>query len=154
MSTFSRRSLILGACAAGLIGICSISSASSPLQIKVYKTPWCRCCGDWVTHLQSHGIKTDVYEMEDLTPMKAHYGVRKELQSCHTAVIDGYVIEGHVPAEDIRRLIAEKPKATGLTVPGMPVGSPGMEHGDQRDPYLVLLFDDLSTTVFSKYNES
>tara|TARA_B100000676_G_C18044145_1_gene826830 strand:+ start:312 stop:533 length:222 start_codon:yes stop_codon:yes gene_type:complete len=71
-----------------------------------------------------------------------------------TAVIDGYVIEGHVPAEDIRRLIAEKPKATGLTVPGMPVGSPGMEHGDQRDPYLVLLFDDLSTTVFSKYNES
>ena len=82
MSTFSRRSLILGACAAGLIGICSISSASSPLEIKVYKTPWCRCCGDWVTHLQSHGIKTDVYEMEDLAPMKAHYGVRKELQSC------------------------------------------------------------------------
>ena len=152
MSTFSRRSLILGACAAGLTGIGSISFASSPLEIKVYKTPWCGCCGDWVLHLQSHGFKTDVYEMENLEPVKAYYGVRTDLQSCHTAIIDGYVIEGHVPAEDIRRLIAEKPKATGLTVPKMPVGSPGMEHGDQRDPYFVLLFDDQSTTVFSQYN--
>lgn len=130
----------------------SVTAAGSPLNMKVYKSPWCGCCGAWVEHLQSHGFQVDVVELEDLSPVKSHYGVNPQLESCHTGIIDGYVIEGHVPAEDVKRLLAEKPAAKGLSVPGMPVGSPGMEHGNHRDPYVVLLFDDRGATVFSRHN--
>ena len=92
------------------------------------------------------------YNTTNVTPIKIQLGVPQQLASCHTAVIDGYVIEGHVPAQDIHRLLKERPKVLGLSVPGMPVGSPGMEMGDRKDPYAVLTFDKQgNTTRFSKY---
>ena len=122
--------------------------------IKVYKSPWCGCCGAWVDHIKANGFGVDVTELEDVTPIKKQYGIQPELHSCHTALIDGYVIEGHVPAQDIERLILERPNAKGLAVPGMPVGSPGMESGARKDPFNVVIFDDKGTAVFSRYNEA
>ena len=120
--------------------------------VTVYKSPTCGCCGDWVKHLQSNGFKVEAHDVADLDPVKQKLGVRRELASCHTATVGGYTIEGHVPASDIRRLLAERPKnAKGLAVPGMPVGSPGMETGPAQ-PYATLLFDDAGgTRVFARH---
>ncbi len=124
--------------------------AASAAEITVYKSPYCGCCGGWVDHMRSNGHSVKTVDLEDLTTIKKMTGVGEELQSCHTAVVDGYVIEGHVPAQDVARLLAERPKAKGLTVPGMPIGSPGME-GPDPQPYDVLLFQaDGSTTVFAR----
>ncbi len=119
--------------------------------LEVYKSPWCGCCGAWVDHMHAAGFDVRVNEIEDLAPIKEQYGVDPDLQSCHTAVIDGYVIEGHVPAQDVLRLLTERPAATGLSVPGMPVGSPGMEHGARRDPYEVILFSPSGRSAYARY---
>jgi hypothetical protein len=95
--------------------------------VEVYKSPTCGCCAGWVTHLQMAGFTTRVTEMEDLSEVKKKNGVPEQTQSCHTATVDGYVLEGHVPAADIQRLLKERPTVAGLAVPGMPIGSPGME---------------------------
>ena len=97
--------------------------AASAAEITVYKSPYCGCCGGWVDHMRSNGHSVKTVDLEDLTTIKKMTGVGEELQSCHTAVVDGYVIEGHVPAQDVARLLAERPKAKGLTVPGMPTGT-------------------------------
>jgi len=125
--------------------------AKSIPTLKVYKSPSCGCCAAWVKHIEANSFKVEVFEMDDLAPVKAHYRVDLSLQSCHTAIIAGYVIEGHVPAADIQRLILERPVARGLAVPGMPIGSPGMEQGNQRDSYDVLLFGEKGVRVFNKY---
>jgi hypothetical protein len=109
--------------------------------ISVYKDPNCGCCAAWVDHLKANGFKAQVHDVRDMTPHKKKLRVPDRLASCHTAVIDGYTIEGHVPASQIKRLLAERPKARGLAVPDMPQGSPGMETG-KVDPYDVLLFTD------------
>lgn len=102
-------------------------------------------------HLLENGFAVNTEDVQDMTPVRARFGVRTELQGCHTAVVDGYVIEGHVPASDIARLLEERPDVEGLTVPGMPRGSPGME-GPVSDPYDVLAFDQAGRTeVFSSY---
>lgn len=109
--------------------------------VRVHKTPWCGCCIKWVEHLKAEGFAVEVHEHEDLDPVAARLGVPDALRSCHTAEVAGYAIEGHVPAADIRRLLAEKPEgAAGLSVPGMPVGSPGMEQGDAKEPFVSVLF--------------
>lgn len=95
----------------------------------VYKTPTCGCCKAWVEHLRVAGFEVQVRDLADVTPEKQRLGVPPRLASCHTAVIDGYVIEGHVPAADVERLLATRPAVTGIAVPGMPMGSPGMEYG-------------------------
>jgi hypothetical protein len=119
------------------------SSGGPPVGtvLNVYKSPTCGCCGDWIEHIQSNGFKTEIHHPNALNQLKADKGVAAHYQSCHTAVTaDGYVFEGHVPAIYIQRFLEEKPKgAIGLTVPGMPVGSPGMEVGDKFMPYQVLL---------------
>jgi hypothetical protein len=97
--------------------------------IDVIKSPYCGCCAQWVEHLRANGFTVRVTDVEDLDPVARQHGVPDELRSCHTATVGGYVIEGHVPAADIRRLLDERPQATGLAVPGMPIGSPGMEQG-------------------------
>ena len=107
--------------------------------VTVYKDPDCGCCGAWVDHLKANGFAVKVHEVRDMTPHKQKLGVPERLASCHTATVGGYTIEGHVPAAEIRRLLAERPRAKGLAVPGMPQGSPGMETG-KLDPYDVLLF--------------
>jgi hypothetical protein len=118
------------------------AAASAPL-ITVYKTPSCGCCHDWISHLQKNGFEVLAHDVPDTSPYRSKLGVPKELASCHTGVIDGYALEGHVPAEEIKKLLVEKPKARGLSVPGMVVGSPGMEtDGTRRDAFDVVLFDD------------
>ncbi len=121
------------------------------LEVTVYKSPTCGCCNKWIAHLEANGFKVNAHDLADLTQVKLEHGVRRELTSCHTALVDGYVIEGHVPAEDIQRLLQERPDVVGLAVPGMPMGSPGME-GPTSEPYNVLTFDrNGNTTVFAKH---
>ena len=113
----------------------------APPVMRVSKDLNCGCCTGWVEHIQAAGFQTAVIEMNDLAPLKARLRVPSRLASCHTAEIGGYVIEGHVPAAAIRRLLSERPAAIGLAVPGMPVGSPGMEvSGSPDEPYEVVLF--------------
>ena len=122
-------------------------------DIHVFKSPTCGCCTDWVDHLKANGFNVEVTETNNLNPIKVEAGLTPALASCHTGFIGDYVIEGHVPASDIHRLIADAPNARGLSVPGMPAGSPGMEMGDRKDTYQVLLFNDQGQTrVFSQHN--
>jgi hypothetical protein len=117
----------------------------------VYKTPTCGCCAKWVDHEKAAGFKVQVQDMDDLTEIKQASGVPIPVRTCHTAVVGNYVIEGHVPADLIKKVLSEKPKAAGIAVPGMPIGSPGMESGNEKAPYDVLLFDKTGkTTVYAK----
>jgi len=119
-------------------------------DITVYKDPNCGCCAQWVKHLQGAGFKVNVQDTNDMDTVKRSFGVPKSLESCHTGRIGEYTIEGHVPADLIVRLVNDQPKALGLAVPGMPMGSPGME-GGRKDAYQVLLFDTVgNTTVYAK----
>ncbi len=119
--------------------------------VTVYKTATCGCCKKWVTHLEKNGFEVESVDVQNLGMIKSMSGVEPKLASCHTARVDGYVIEGHVPADDIKRLLSERPAVKGLTVPGMPHGSPGMETGS-KDPYQVLTFDaDGKTEVFAQH---
>lgn len=119
--------------------------------ITVYKSPSCGCCAGWADYLETRGFRVTVYDRTDLADIKAKYGIRPELQSCHTAVVEGYAIEGHVPADDIWRLLRERPRVTGLTAPGMPMMSPGMNSTEPQG-YDVLSFDgEGSTAVYSRY---
>lgn len=121
-------------------------------QVSVTKTPTCGCCGMWIDHLEQYGFKVSARDVDNMNPVKERVGVPFGMGSCHTAEVDGYFIEGHVPAAEVERLLKERPKAKGLTVPGMPVGSPGMEHGDRVDPYKVyLVHEDGSTSVYAEY---
>lgn len=121
---------------------CSRAAPTGAPIVTVYKSPTCQCCSKWVEHLRASGFAVEPHNETAMNPLKTRLGVSQPLWSCHTAVVGDYVIEGHVPAEDIRRLLAEKPKGRGLAVPGMPIGSPGMEAGERRDPYDVVLFDE------------
>jgi len=131
-------------------GMPRIAAANGP-EMQVFKTPWCGCCAEWVDHMRSAGFSVQVTDLEDMTPAKAHFGVADDLQACHTAVVDGYVVEGHVPAPDVLRLLSERPRATGVAVPGMPAGSPGMEQGNRKDRYDVILFSSDSRSIYSRY---
>ena len=110
-------------------------------EMTVYKSQWCGCCTQWVAHMRDNGFEVKVEEMNDLSPIKARYSVTSELSSCHTAVVDGYVVEGHVPADLVKKMLRDRPDVVGLAVPGMPIGSPGME-GPNKEAYEVLTFDD------------
>ena len=110
------------------------------LQVTSYRSPSCGCCGGWVEHMQTAGFQVDDRITEDMDAVKQEFGVPLDLSACHTAVVNGYVVEGHIPAEDVRRLLAEQPDVAGIAVPGMPIGSPGMESGDIRQPYTVYSF--------------
>lgn len=113
----------------------------SAIKLDVYKSPTCGCCKDWIDHLEEDGFQTLVHHASDLGAVKQQYGISSAHQSCHTAVSEeGYVFEGHIPAELVKRFLANPPKdAIGLAVPGMPIGSPGMEMGDRVDQYSVLV---------------
>lgn len=117
--------------------------------IVVYKTAACGCCNGWVEHLEAAGFTVDARDVVDLMSVKRDAGVPASNASCHTALVDGFVVEGHVPAEQVKRLLAERPSVAGLAVPGMPIGSPGME-GPGARPYQVLTFDRQgNNTVFA-----
>ncbi len=114
-------------------------AAPAPL-IQVVKSPSCGCCSLWVAHLRRAGFRVGVADVADVGPTARRLGVPDDLRSCHTASVGGYAIEGHVPAGDIARLLRERPAALGLAVPGMPLGSPGMEAGGRGEPYQTILF--------------
>ena len=125
--------------------------AQEATLVEVWRSPTCGCCGEWVKHLQKNGFATRVHMVEDTGPVRRAAGLPDRLGSCHTARVNGYVIEGHVPASDIRRLLAQKPKALGLTAPGMPAGAPGMDIPNSP-PYEVLLVkDDGSTSLYKRH---
>ena len=120
-------------------------------SIVVYKSPSCGCCGKWVEHMRANGFDVTVKDMDDITPIKTKYKVSNDLASCHTAIVEGYVVEGHVPADDVKRLLNEKPKVVGLTIPGMPQSAPGMDVLPYQS-FTVLSFDATGTTaVFAKH---
>ena len=132
---FSRRFVLLAP-----LALAACAAAPPPRVIEVVKTPTCGCCGAWVDHLRAAGFTANVTDVPDMNPVARRLGVPDQLRSCHTASIGGYVIEGHVPASDIVRLLDELPDILGIAVPGMPIGSPGMEHGDHREPYRTIAF--------------
>lgn len=153
-----RRQLILGASALALPALVLAQKAPSPAPLpplQVWKDPDCGCCNDWVAYLRADGFTVQTFDTGN-TAVRARLGLPAKFGSCHTGLIGGYVIEGHVNAREIRRLLAEKPQAVGLAVPGMPVGSPGMDgevYGNRRDPYdVVLVQRDGRSRVYQSYN--
>lgn len=140
--TSKRLGLIGALVLVGGLGAWQVGLFSQPLpEVMVYKTPTCGCCSLWVNHLTENGFTVSTQDLTDLNPIKDKYGIEPRLQSCHTAVIGDYIFEGHVPAQFVKQVLEEKPDIRGLTVPGMPIGSPGMEQGNRRDPYDVLSID-------------
>ncbi|MEJ1354600.1 MAG: DUF411 domain-containing protein [Candidatus Sedimenticola sp. (ex Thyasira tokunagai)] len=130
-------------------GLLATQQNSIAADIVVYKNPNCGCCNAWIKHLKENDYTVEVKNRDDVTPIKKELGVPNNLQSCHTAKVDGYVIEGHVPADLISKLRREKPQIRGLAVPGMPMGSPGME-GPYKDDYNIISFsDDGKTSVYA-----
>ena len=129
-----------------------VGSAAHAATLTVYKSPSCGCCAKWVEHVEKHGFTVQVVPTADMMALKSKLGVPGEVMSCHTTKVGNYVVEGHVPAADIKRLLAQKPKARGIAVAGMPMGSPGMEHGGHSEPYSTMLIKaDGTTSVFAKH---
>ncbi|MEX0915388.1 MAG: DUF411 domain-containing protein [Wenzhouxiangellaceae bacterium] len=128
------------------------ASTSASHAMTVYHDPNCGCCGKWIDHMEQHGFTVESVHESNMSAIKRELGVPENLPSCHTATVGGYVIEGHVPADDVMKLLDERPDAKGLSVPGMPLGSPGMEYNNQRQAYDVVLFDDAGgASVFNHY---
>jgi hypothetical protein len=126
--------------------------ADEPAKVEVYKSASCGCCSLWVEHMKQSGFALEIRNVRNVSPFRERFGVPESMASCHTALVGGYAIEGHVPAADVKRLLRDKPKATGIAVPGMVRGSPGMEQGSGKDPYKVVLFSKNGwTTIFSAH---
>ena len=141
----------------GLLGSMALvaqRNAAAPV-IEVYKTPTCGCCGKWVDYLRAEGFEVRVSDLDDLTSVKASNKIPENLQSCHTGKVGNYIVEGHVPAQDIRKLLAERPAIAGIAVPGMPIGSPGMEvAGVKPQAFDTIAFDSQGTRrVFASHNK-
>lgn len=141
MPSLSRRNvlgLFAAAGGASLAGRPFASTAAALPAVEVWKDPGCGCCGGWARHMRDAGFDVTVTPVADMDAIRTAKGVPGDLQSCHTAVVDGYVVEGHVPAGDVRRLLAERPNARGLAAPGMPQSAPGMDQ--PGEPYTVVIF--------------
>ena len=153
MKTLSRRQLITFVSLFAVTGV--RTGAQKGPAVQVYKDPTCGCCALWVEHLRKAGFVATVTDVADMNALKTKHGVPPRARSCHTALVGDYVIEGHVPAEDVQRLLKQRPAVVGLAVPGMPIGSPGMEvAGMKPQAYDVLAFDKAGqTTVFAAHNK-
>ena len=158
-STNRRHVLHLLAAAAGMAALPAMAAAPAKIAMEVWKDPNCGCCKDWIALMERAGFAVKVHDVGN-SAVRAKLGLPTRLGSCHTALVSGYLVEGHVPAADVHKLLKQKPKALGITVPGMPIGSPGMdgpEYGGRKDPYDVLLVtknlmnSDVSTSVFTSY---
>ncbi|NQY26993.1 MAG: DUF411 domain-containing protein [Piscirickettsiaceae bacterium] len=134
------------------VAVTEVVTSSTAPTIEVYRSPTCNCCHKWITHLEENKFSVIDKLTQDMVSVKEAVKLPKQMASCHTAIIDGYIIEGHVPADDILRLLTEKPEVAGLSVPQMPVGTPGMEMGERKDPFIVFQFDKAGKhSVFSEY---
>ena len=155
----NRRKLLRTTLALAAGTVAGLAAAVQPARpvVEVWKTPSCGCCKDWIRHLQANGFEVQAHDVPNATKndYRRRLGLAEQFGSCHTALVNGYVLEGHVPAREIQRLLKDKPRALGLAVPGMPVGSPGMdgpEYQGLKDPYDVLLVQrDGSATVYKSY---
>jgi len=152
-SSATRRALLVGLAAVGGLAIAHAASPA-PVQMRVWKDPQCGCCKDWIAVVEKSGFQVTVLEQGN-TAARSRLGMATQFGSCHTALVQGFVIEGHVPVADIQRLLKERPAALGLAVPGMPIGSPGMdgpEYGGRRDAFRVLLVQkDGTAKTFNSY---
>lgn len=129
--------------------------AAADREMTVYRSPTCGCCGKWIAHAKLNRFAVKDIVSDDMQAVKQKFGVPEKLASCHTAIVDGYVVEGHVPAGDIEKLLQTKPDVVGISAPGMPMGSPGMEMGGKQDDYAVVSFDkDGKAQVFSEHKAS
>lgn len=152
--------LVLTSCSQGPFGqntttqnTAALAKVAQASELTVFRSPTCGCCGKWVEHMQAFGFQIKDNITEDMEAIAGQYGVPDQLRSCHTAIANSYVIEGHIPAVEVARLLQETPDIAGIAVPGMPVGSPGMESGDYVEPYSVLTFDEAGeTAVFSEHS--
>lgn len=158
-TTTRRHALHLLAAAACMAALPAMATKPTKTPMEVWKDPNCGCCKDWIEIMERSGFDVKVHEVGN-SAVRAKLGLPAQYGSCHTALVGGYVVEGHVPAADVRKLLQEKPKALGITAPGMPVGSPGMdgpEYGGRKDPYDVLLItknlmgNNVSARVFTSY---
>ena len=145
-----RRQLLRAAGALAVLGFVPRVRAQRANVVTVYKSPTCGCCSEWVKHMRANGFTVDARDLDDVSPVRRRYGVPGALASCHTAIVGGYAIEGHVSAADIQRLLRERPKIVGLAVPGMVIGSPGMEQGPAQR-YETLAFDERGYRVFARH---
>lgn len=145
--------MLLAACSTMPSLVDLVNSRTDPRQVMLYKDPSCDCCDRWAEYLTSNGFTTRIVGVHEMQKVRAHYNVPEKFLACHTAIIDGYVFEGHVPVREIRRLLNERPEAVGLVVPRMPIGSPGMEvEGFDPQPYKVwLIKKDGSVGVYADY---
>lgn len=158
-TTTRRHALHLLAAAAGLAALPALATSPAKIPMEVWKDPNCGCCKDWIVLMEQAGFAVTVHDSGN-SAVRAKLGLPVQYGSCHTALVGGYLVEGHVPAADVHKLLKDKPKALGITVPGMPIGSPGMdgpEYGGRKDPYDVLLVtkslmgSTVSTRVFTSY---
>ena len=158
---FARRRALcaLGAAVVAPLALQLPSALAAPALpvVEVYKSPTCGCCGDWIKHLEANGFKVKAINVDDMGPMRARLGMPAKYGSCHTAKVGGYLVEGHVPAREIKRLLSEKPQAIGIAVPGMPIGSPGMDgpvYKGMQMPYdVVLVARDGGAKVYASYRD-
>lgn len=157
--TTRRHALHLLAAAAGMAALPALAASPAKIPMEVWKDPNCGCCKDWIVLMEQAGFSIKVHDTGN-TAVRAKLGLPAQYGSCHTALVGGYVVEGHVPAADVHKLLKDKPKALGITVPGMPIGSPGMdgpEYGGRKDPYDVLLVsknlmgNNVNARVFTSY---
>tara|TARA_R110002072_G_C7858616_1_gene526271 strand:- start:421 stop:873 length:453 start_codon:yes stop_codon:yes gene_type:complete len=147
----NRRQAVLGGMViAGSSGLMACS-AQAQTPILVYKSPTCGCCNAWISHLRENGFEVEPRDLDDMATLKQRYDVPPDLWSCHTAIVEDCVVEGHVPAAEITRMLADRPTIRGLSVPGMPAGSPGMEVGDYSEAFTVWAFGDSGTAAFAQY---
>jgi hypothetical protein len=148
-----KKRIFLGSAAAlAAIAALPFLAGMSSREVHVFKSRSCGCCGDWVSHMKSAGFAVKVTDVNDTTAARKRLGMPEQFGSCHTATVDGYVLEGHVPSTEVKRLRASGVKAVGLAVPSMPIGAPGMEMGARIDPYQVLLIDHShGATVYASY---
>lgn len=141
-------------CATAALASFPLAAAAAPPVIEVYKTAYCGCCKEWIKHLEANGFTVKAKDVDNPSDYREKFGIPAQYGSCHSGRVNGYGLEGHVPAAEIKRMLAEKPKARGLAVPAMPLGSPGME-GPRSDPYDVLLIKDGGkATVYQHYKGS
>lgn len=157
--TTRRHALHLLAAAAGIAALPALAASPAKIPMEVWKDPNCGCCKDWIVLMEQAGFSVKVHDTGN-TAVRTKLGLPAQYGSCHTALVGGYVVEGHVPAADVHKLLKDKPKALGITVPGMPIGSPGMdgpEYGGRKDPYDVLLVsknlmgNNVNARVFTSY---
>jgi hypothetical protein len=150
----NRRGILSGASALGLLALPHAMAVPTAPEVQVFKSPYCGCCAAWVAHMKAAGFTVRVAEVHNAAVERRRLGMPDRYGSCHTATVGGYVIEGHVPADDVRRLLATMPKAIGLSVPGMPATAPGMEVTGRTDPFQVLLVDAAArSSVFATHRK-